>query len=94
MGIGRGPGRKRAAAPSKRLRDAVAACSTAFNVIHDEMAWLIEHTPPGKQRNYLEALHAPFLALLDRYPARPASGETEHDTEAAEPQGEPEPKPS
>ncbi len=66
--IGRGPGQKRAAAPSKRLREAMSACVTAFNAIHDEIAWTVEHTPPGKVRDHLEALHAPFLALLDRYP--------------------------
>jgi hypothetical protein len=69
-GIGREPGKKRAAARSKRLREAVTACTTAFNAIHDELDWLLAHTPAGKHRDALEALHAPFLALLDRYPPR------------------------
>jgi hypothetical protein len=69
-GIGRSPGQSRAAAPSKRLREAMAGCTTAFNAIHDELSWLIEHTPAGDDRAHLEALHAPFLALLDRYPPR------------------------
>jgi hypothetical protein len=70
--LGRGPGQKRASAPSKRLREAVSACSSAFNAIHDEMSWFLEHTPSGDARKQIEAQHAPFLALLDRNP--PAAG--------------------
>jgi hypothetical protein len=100
-GIGRGTGQKRPAAPSKRLREALSGCSTAFNAIHDDIAWHIEHTPSGKERDHLEALHAPFLALLERYPPRAAPsgggdaeetpGEGQATTGGAAP---PEPKPA
>jgi hypothetical protein len=78
-GLGREPGKKRTMAPSKRLREALAACTTAFNAVHEDLTWLTEHTPPGKHREYLEALHAPLLALLDRYPphAKPEGGSDE-----------------
>lgn len=72
-GIGREPGKKRAA-PSKRLREAMGACSTAFNAVHEDLDFIIEHTRPGKEREMLEALRAPLLALLERYPAK-AKGE-------------------
>ena len=68
--LGRSPGAdaKRAIAPSKRLREAMSACVTAFNSIHDEIEWTMLHTPPGAVRDQLVALHAPFLSLLERYP--------------------------
>lgn len=86
-GLGRGPGQKRTASRSKRIREAMVACRTAFNAIHDEMSWLIEHTPTGKHREHLEALRAPFLALLERNPPRalPATEESEGAAEPAEP---------
>jgi hypothetical protein len=91
-GLGRGPGEKRAATRSKRIREAMAACTTAFNVIHEDLEWLIEHTPAGKQRDELEQLHAPFLALLERHPG--AAGSTaapeeppQEPTKPAEPAG-------
>ena len=67
-GLGRGPGEKRAPTRSKQIREAMRACTTTFNVIHEDLEWLIDHTPPGKQRDELEKLHAPFLALLERHP--------------------------
>ncbi|WP_437951744.1 hypothetical protein WME98_13815 [Sorangium sp. So ce296] len=96
-GLGRSAGQKRAVARSKRIREAVAACTQAFNGIHDDIGWLIEHTPSGKQRELLEALHAPFLALLERSPqpqrgsaaAAPEEEEAEEDAaeeDAAEPE--------
>lgn len=69
-GLGRAPGQTRALSRARRIRDALAACSAAFNSIHEELEWVTEHTPPGTERQALEALHAPFLALLDRYPPR------------------------
>jgi len=69
-GIGREPGQKRAGAPSKRLREATAACSATFNAIHETLSFLIEHTRTGKERDRIEALRAPFVSLLDRYPQR------------------------
>lgn len=83
-GLGRGPGERRAPTRSKRLREAMRACSTAFNVIHEDLEWLIEHTPPGKQREELEKLHAPFLALLERHSGPEPSTDT-----AEEPPQEP-----
>ena len=67
-GLGRAPGQNRAPARSKRVREALGVCRTAFNAIHDEMEWLLAHTPAGATQEELTALHAPFLALLDRYP--------------------------
>ncbi|WP_437585755.1 hypothetical protein [Sorangium sp. So ce1000] len=81
-GLGRGPGQKRAAPRSKRVRETMVACRTAFNAIHEEIDWLIEHTPNGKHREHLEALRAPFLALLERNPPRalPATEEEKEGT--------------
>jgi len=81
--LGREPGQKRALAPSRRLRDATTACRTTFNLVHDTLAFLVEHTLPGKERERLEALHAPFLALLERYPA-PAKAAPQADEPAQE----------
>ncbi|WP_437894930.1 hypothetical protein [Sorangium sp. So ce124] len=79
-GLGRTSGQKRAVARSKRIREAVVGCTQAFNAIHGELGWLIEHTPSGKQRDLLQALHAPFLALLERSPQRaPAAAAPEED---------------
>jgi hypothetical protein len=80
-GLGRGPGQKRAAARSKRIREAMVGCTTAFNAIHDEVGWLIEHTPAGRHREQLEALHTPFLALLERNPPRALPTSDEEDGE-------------
>ncbi|WP_437586003.1 hypothetical protein [Sorangium sp. So ce1000] len=79
-GIGRGDGEKRPGTRAKRVRAATSGCVTAFNAIHDEINWLLAHTPPGdKQRQLLEALHAPFLALLERYPPPTRSAATDDD---------------
>lgn len=78
-GIGRKAGQKRTAAPSARQREALAACTAAFNGVHDEIAWFIDHTPSGPERDKLSALQAPFEALLLRNPppaARGAAGGT------------------
>ncbi len=72
-GLGRVPGQNRAPSRSRQLRDALSVCSTAFNAIHDEMEWLLEHTAEGAGRDHLKALQAPFLMLLDRYPAKSGS---------------------
>ncbi|KYF76434.1 hypothetical protein BE11_11685 [Sorangium cellulosum] len=82
-GLGRSAGQKRAVARSKRIREAVVACTQAFNAIHDDIGWLVAHTPSGKQRDLLEALHAPFLALLERSPQRaPAAAAPEEEVVA------------
>lgn len=92
-GLGRSSGQKRAVARSKRIREAVVACTQAFNAIHGEIGWLIEHTPSGKQRELLEALHAPFLALLERSPQRaPAAAAPEEEEEDAEEEDAEEPE--
>lgn len=90
QGIGRGPGEKRVPSRSRRIRAAVASCAAAFNGIHGEIAWMIEHTPPGAVRTQLEAMLAPFQALLERYPA-PVMTETgvEPPVEPTEPTVEP-----
>lgn len=95
-GLGRSAGQKRAVARSKRIREAVVACTQAFNAIHDDIGWLIEHTPSGKHRELLEALHAPFLALLERSPQRgsaaaaPEEEGTDEEDAAEEDAAEPE----
>lgn len=90
-GIGRGPGQKRSAARSIRIRDAMSGCTTTFNAVHDEIGWLIEHTPTGKAREQLQALHAPFLALLERHPPRTVQAGEGDPTEAATPEPAPAP---
>lgn len=75
QGIGRAPGEQRSLPRFERIRAARAACSPAFNGIHQDLCWLIEHTPPGAVGTQLEALLAPLEALLSRYPA-PSTGAT------------------
>jgi hypothetical protein len=69
VGTGRGPGKNRAPARSLRIRDALQACSAAFNRIHDGLVWAIDHTGSGPDRDKLEKMLEPLQALLDRYPA-------------------------
>lgn len=77
--LGRDAGAKRKA-PSRRLRDAVAACARAFNGVQDSIAWFMDGTKPGPERDRLAALQAPLDALLARHasaaaaPAAPADG--------------------
>lgn len=75
-GIGRRGGAKRKA-PSRALREAMVACVAAFNGVHDAIAWFVESTPPGKDRDGLSALLAPLDALLARHArgAAPVAGE-------------------
>lgn len=89
MGLGRAPGQRRAGTRARRIREALVGCSTAFNMIHDQLAWTLEHTAPGNDRDLLEALQAPLLALLDRYPPRAKTA-----TEEVEDDGEPEVAPT
>lgn len=67
-GLGRQPGVKRATAPSVQLRDALTACTTAFNGVHGHIDWFLENTPNGPARDHLAELEAPFAALLARNP--------------------------
>jgi hypothetical protein len=73
-GLGRTSGGKRPAAPSARQREALAACTAAFNGVHDTIAWFIEHTPGGPELERLQALMAPFEALLERNPPPAGKG--------------------
>lgn len=84
VGLGRTGGQRRTMSRARRIRDALAACSGAFNAIHDELGWILEHTAAGKDREPLAALHAPFLALLDRYPPRAKTTSEEVDEGAGE----------
>ncbi|WP_437769772.1 hypothetical protein ACSRUE_41980 [Sorangium sp. KYC3313] len=79
--MGRGAVEGRPGARSTRLREAMGVCVNAFNTIHDEMVWLLEHLPAGKKREQVEALHRPFLELLKRYPPPAASAATEPEPE-------------
>lgn len=67
--------------PSKRLRDAVAACAGDFNAVHDEIAWFLANVPAGPNRERLTALLEPLQALLARHPA----GQTASPPEKADP---------
>lgn len=71
-GLGRDEGKTRSPSRARRIRDALAACSGAFNGIHDEIAWAIEHTADKEDRARLAALLLPFEQLLERYPSAPA----------------------
>jgi hypothetical protein len=91
-GLGRAPGEQRTGTRRERIRAARTACATAFNGIHSEIAWFLEHTPPGAVRSRIERLLAPFKALLARYPAPAATEQVE--TEEAEPSPAASPAPS
>lgn len=67
-GLGRGPGQKRTAARSVRIRNALTACAAAFNGVHDDIAWMVDHSEAGPAHDQLRAMLAPFEGLLDRYP--------------------------
>jgi hypothetical protein len=86
-GLGRVPGQRRTGTRARRIREALVACSAAFNAIHDQIEWTLEHSAPGKDRDELEALQAPLLALLDRYPPRAKTSTEEVEVED---DGEPE----
>jgi hypothetical protein len=68
-GLGRGPERKRAGSRATRVREALAVCAAAFNGIHNEMLWFLDHTKDGEARALLEQMLLPFQSLLDRYPS-------------------------
>jgi hypothetical protein len=71
--LGRDENKGRAPARGRRLRAALVTCSTAFNGVHDEITWAIEHTADQAERARLGALLAPFQALLARYPSPTAA---------------------
>jgi hypothetical protein len=84
-GLGRTSGQPRSAARVRRVREALASCAAAFDTIHDEIRWLLEHTPEGEAKKHLLALQAPFLELLARYQSRVASPEDRSLTEGRGP---------
>lgn len=63
--VGRGKGEKRRA-PSTQVREAVAECVSAFNSVHDDLAWFIRKTSNAADKVKLAALLAPLEALLSR----------------------------
>jgi len=66
--LGRDAAKGRAPARSQRVREALTACSIAFNGIHEEIAWAVQHTSDLDDRARLEKLLAPFERMLERYP--------------------------
>jgi hypothetical protein len=69
VALGRDTGKGRAPSRGRRIREALVACSAAFNGVHDAIEWAIEHTPDLAERARLEALLVPLNGLLERYPA-------------------------
>lgn len=65
--IGRTSKQPRSALRSRRVQEALSGCAVSFGVIHDELVWLLAHTPEGETKRHLHALREPFLALLERY---------------------------
>ena len=70
--LGRSGGEKRKA-PSKRMRDALSACVSAFNGVHDQIMWFLAQASPGAERDQLMALVEPLEALLARTENPPAT---------------------
>lgn len=81
-GLGRDQGKTRSPSRARRIREAFTACSSAFNSIHEELAWAIEHTADKEDRARLEALLLPFEQLLARYPSTPSTLSKGDDTGA------------
>lgn len=79
--LGRSSGQKRKT-PSKQLREALSDCASGFTSVHETLAWLIERTPKGAQKDGLENLLAPLEALLQR-------GEKAARAQEAEPEAPP-----
>lgn len=65
--IGRTSKQPRSALRSRRVREALSGCAVSFGAIHDELVWLLAHTPEGEAKRQLQALLEPFLALIERY---------------------------
>jgi hypothetical protein len=80
-GLGREENKGRSPSRARRVRAAHVACSAAFNGVHDEIAWAIEHTAGPHEKARLEALLASFQALLARY-AGPTTGNRDADSPA------------
>lgn len=80
--LGRDKNKGRAPSRARRVRAALVACSAAFNGVHDEIAWAMDHTEDRDERARLEALLAPLQALLDRYPSVAAARAADQEAEA------------
>jgi hypothetical protein len=90
-GLGRSPEQKRVGTRAARVREALAGCSAAFNTIHNQITWFLDHTEDGPTRTRLSQLLAPLQALLERYPSK--GGATNSDP-APEPEPTPAPEPA
>jgi hypothetical protein len=88
-GLGREPGQTSTGSRARRIQKALPGCSTAFNAMHDELDWLIEHTI-GEDSARFEALRVPLVALIDRYPPRPKTSSEEVEEQIATDEDEPE----
>ena len=88
-GLGRELGKKRVT-PSKRYNDALSACTSTFNAVHDEMVWLLKHLPQGEEKELVEALLEPLVGLLERYPP-PRSAKSAEQAEEQAPESDAEP---
>lgn len=89
-GLGRGPGSTRPLSRARWIRQAQFGCSAAFNVIHAQIDWALAHASGDEERQQLQALRGPLLALLERYP-RTARTEEEDDDDNGEADGDDEP---
>lgn len=70
---------ERTASRSRMVRVAWTECVSSFNGVHDDLEWLRENTAPGKQRERIVRLLAPFERLLEdcRERSAPASSTAE-----------------
>jgi hypothetical protein len=97
-GLGRGPGQKSASSRATRRREALVECTTAFNSIHDELAWFVANTEDGEARAKLEQMLAPLQALLERHPIpaekKPTQKPSPRPTPTPTPQHVPAPDPT
>ena len=71
-------GREKRKAPSKRMRDALSACVSAFNGVHDQILWFLAQASPGAERDQLMALVEPLEALLARTENPPTTATPEN----------------
>jgi hypothetical protein len=69
-GLGRSFEQKRVGTRAARLREALGGCAAAFNGIHSEITWFLDHTEDGAARARLSQLLVPLQALLERYPSK------------------------
>ena len=71
-GIGHGQTNRR---PSKRRREAMAACASVFLTVAKDLAWLAEHGQDGADRARAGRLWSTLEVLSLRYPAAGAAEE-------------------